>query len=185
MRSHRIRSIRIELFRYNLGMYPPISIEPFADDHWEAVSSIYLEGIATGNATFEQTVPDWIDWDAGHLGACRIVARAGEDIVGWAALSLVSKRHVYRGVAEVSVYVAEAARGRGIGARLISRLILDSEAEGFWTLQAGIFPENIASIKLHTNAGFRVVGTRSRPGCMNGSWRDVVLMERRSSTVGA
>jgi phosphinothricin acetyltransferase len=165
-------------------MRQPISIEPFVEDHWEAVSSVYLEGIATGNATFEQTVPDWIDWDAGHLRSCRILARLGKDIVGWAALSPVSKRHVYRGVAEVSVYVAEAARGRGVGARLISRLILDSEAGGFWTLQAGIFPENIASIKLHMKAGFRVVGTRARLGCMNGSWRDVVLMERRSATVG-
>jgi L-amino acid N-acyltransferase YncA len=165
-------------------MDPPISIEPLIEDDWEAVRSIYLEGIATGNATFQQTAPDWKDWNAGHLRACRIVARSGQDTVGWAALGPVSKRHVYRGVAEVSVYVAETARGCGVGATLISRLTLDSEAEGFWTLQAGIFPENTASIKLHANAGFRVVGTRVRLGCLNGIWRDVVLMERRSSSVG-
>ncbi len=104
--------------------------------------------------------------------------------MGWAALSPVSSRLVYRGVAEVSVYVAETARGQGIGAKLLAKLIAESEAEGIWTLQAGIFPENAASIKLHTNAGFRVVGTRSRLGCMNGRWRDVTLLERRSATTG-
>ena len=153
-------------------------------DCWEAVRSIYTQGIATGNATFQLAAPDWNDWDAGHLQTCRLVARLEKEIVAWAALSPVSKRPVYAGVAEVSIYVAEAARGRGIGTRLFARLIADSEAEGIWTLQAGIFPENIASIQLHTNAGFRVVGTRARLGCMNGRWRDVVLMERRSSVAG-
>ena len=161
-----------------------ILIEPLTADHWEAVRSIYLQGIATGNATFQQTVPDWQEWDAGHLPTCRLVARSKWEIAGWAALSPVSRRPVYRGVAEVSIYVAESARGCGIGARLMARLIADSEAEVIWTLQAGIFPENTASIELHTKAGFRVVGTRSRLGSMNGVWRDVVLMERRSLVAG-
>ena len=162
-----------------------LSIEPMATDHWETVRSIYLQGIATGNATFQQAAPEWKEWDAGHLHACRMVARTGQDIVAWAALSPVSSRPVYRGVAEVSIYVAEAARGSGIGAKLMARLVADSEAEGIWTLQAGIFPENVASIRLHTRAGFRIVGTRSRLGCMNGRWRDVVLLERRSLNIGA
>ena len=114
-----------------------------------------------------------------------MVARSEQEILGWAALSPVSSRPVYRGAAEVSIYVADGARGRGIGASLMAKLIIESEAAGIWTLQAGIFPENAVSIKLHTNAGFRIVGTRSRLGCMNGRWRDVVLLERRSLTVGA
>jgi L-amino acid N-acyltransferase YncA len=161
-----------------------ISIEPLTVDHWDAVRSIYLQGIATGNATFQHTVPDWQEWDAGHLPACRLVARSEQEIVGWAALSPVSRRPVYRGVAEVSIYVAEPARDCGIGSKLMTGLIADSEADGIWTLQAGIFPENTASIDLHVKAGFRVVGTRSRLGCMNGRWRDVVLLERRSLIVG-
>jgi L-amino acid N-acyltransferase YncA len=161
-----------------------ISVEPLTADHWEAVRSIYLEGIATGNATFQQTAPDWEEWSAGHMPACRMVARSARRIVGWAALSPVSRRPVYRGVAEVSIYVAESARGRGVGTTLMARLIADSEAEGIWTLQAGIFPENRSSIALHSRAGFRVVGTRSRLGCMNGRWRDVVLLERRSLVTG-
>jgi phosphinothricin acetyltransferase len=169
---------------YNWGMERSLSIEPLTADHWDAVRAIYLQGIATGNATFQQTVPDWDQWDAGHLRACRLVARSKQDIVGWAALSPVSSRSVYRGVAEVSIYVAEMARGRGIGLRLMAGLVAGSEAEGIWTLQAGIFPENTASIELHTKAGFRTVGTRSRLGRMNGRWRDVVLLERRSLAVG-
>src|SRR5882724_3207004 len=161
-----------------------ILIEPLTADHCEAVRSIYLQGIATGNATFQQTVPDWQEWNEGHLPTCRLVARSEREIVGWAALSPVSRRPVYRGVAEVSIYVAESARGCSIGARLMARLIADSEVEGIWTLQAGIFPENTASIELHAKAGFRVVGTRSRLGSMNGRWRDVVLMERRSLVAG-
>ena len=153
-------------------------------EHWPAVRAIYLEGIATGNATFEQTAPEWDQWDAGHLPAARIVARADEDILGWAALSGVLTRCVYAGVAEVSVYVAARARGRGVGRELLARLIADSESEGIWTLQAGIFPENVASIALHEGAGFRLVGRRERLGQMNGRWRDVVLMERRSAAVG-
>jgi L-amino acid N-acyltransferase YncA len=165
-------------------MEQSISIEPLTPDHWNAVRSIYLGGIATGNATFQQTAPDWEEWNADHLRGCRMVARSKQEIVGWAALSPVSRRMVYRGVAEVSIYVAESARGCGIGAQLMARLIADSEAEGIWTLQAGIFPENTASLELHRKAGFRIMGTRSRLGCMNGNWRDVVLLERRSVTAG-
>jgi len=161
-----------------------IRIEALVDCHWDTVRSIYLEGIRTGNATFEQAAPEWKDWDAGHLEVCRMIARSGQRVVGWAALSPVSKRTVYRGVAEVSVYVAEAARGRGVGRALLSRLIVCSEDHGIWTLQAGIFPQNVASINLHKAQGFRVVGTREKLGNMQGTWRDVVLMERRSTVTG-
>ncbi len=162
-----------------------IRIEPMRRDDWPAVRGIYLEGIATGNATFEQTAPDWEKWDAGHLPGLRIVARSDGEVWGWAALSAVSSRCVYQGVAEVSIYIAERARGRGVGRLLMSRLVADSQAAGLWTLQAGIFPENFASIALHKSAGFRVVGQRERLGKMNGRWRDVVLMERRSAVAGA
>jgi L-amino acid N-acyltransferase YncA len=161
-----------------------IEIEPFRAEDWEAVRAIYLEGIATGNATFAQSAPEWDEWDAGHLKTCRLAARSGDGILGWAALSPVSGRTVYAGVAEVSVYVAERARARGIGIALLDALILQSELNGIWTLQAGIFPENEASIRLHKSAGFRIVGVRERLGQMNGRWRDVVLMERRSSVAG-
>ena len=164
---------------------PELSIEPMRPADWPAVRAIYLEGIATGHATFEQSAPEWQTWDAGHLAYARIVARsdAGE-VLGWAALSAVSSRCVYAGVAEVSVYVAESARGHGVGKALLARLIAESEAEGIWTLQAGIFPENVASIALHERAGFRLVGVRERLGQMNGRWRDVALMERRSLVAG-
>lgn len=153
-------------------------------EDWPQVRAIYLEGIATGNATFEQSAPEWEKWDAGHLQTPRLVARSGAEVLGWAALSAVSSRCVYAGVAEVSIYVSERARGRGVGRRLMARLVADSEAAGLWTLQAGIFPENIASIALHAGTGFRIVGRRERLGQMNGRWRDVVLMERRSQVVG-
>jgi L-amino acid N-acyltransferase YncA len=162
-----------------------ISLESMTPDNWPAMRAIYLEGIATGNATFEQAAPQWDKWDTGHLRDARIVARSDAgDVLGWAALSAVSGRCVYAGVAEVSIYVAERARGSGVGRQLMARLIADSEAAGIWTLQAGIFPENIASIALHERGGFRIVGRRERIGQMNGRWRDVVLMERRSSVVG-
>jgi L-amino acid N-acyltransferase YncA len=145
---------------------------------------IYVQGIATGNATFQKTAPEWETWDAAHLPSCRFVARDGNTTVGWAALSPYSRREVYAGVAEVSVYVAEAARGHGVGVALLSALVAESEAQGIWTLQAGIFPENEASVQLHRRFGFRVVGIRERIGCMDGSWRDVMLMERRSAIAG-
>jgi L-amino acid N-acyltransferase YncA len=161
-----------------------ISIAPLTAAHWDAVRAIYLEGIATGHAIFQQSAPEWQEWDKAHLQTCRIVAVENDQILGWAALSSVFSRSVYAGVAEVSVYVAQSARGAGIGAALLSNLITASESAGIWTLQAGIFPENTASIHLHTRAGFRIVGTRERLGAMNGRWRDVVLLERRSSVVG-
>lgn len=155
-------------------------------DDWEQVRSIYLEGIATGHATFETTAPTWEQWDAGHLRKARLVAR-GEagDILGWAALSRVSDRCVYGGVAEVSVYVGERGRGRGVGRALLEALIAASEQHEIWTLQAGVFPENAASIKLHLACGFREVGRRERIGKLNGIWRDTLLLERRSRSVGA
>jgi L-amino acid N-acyltransferase YncA len=160
------------------------SIEEMSAGDWPEVRAIYLEGIATGNATFETGAPDWEDWDRNHLSSCRLVARASRGIMGWAALSLVSRRHVYRGVAEVSVYVAADARGRGLGRVLLEALVQCSERHGIWTLQAGILVENRASLELHGRCGFRVVGRRERIGKLADEWRDVVLMERRSKVVG-
>jgi len=159
-------------------------VASMAERDWPAVREIYLQGIATGNATFEQSAPEWKEWDQRHLPSCRLVGRLENRIVGWAALSPVSSRCVYGGVAEVSIYVAEDARGHGVGRQLLSALVDASEQNGIWTLQAGIFPENEASIRLHEQAGFRVLGTRERLGCMNGRWRDIVLLERRSAVVG-
>src|SRR5665213_2984957 len=153
-------------------------------EDWEAVRAIYLEGIATGNSTFEQSAPDWQIWDQGHLPSCRLVARGGSQVLGWTALSPVSRRRVYAGVAEFSIYVAERARGRVIGVALLKALIEASEREGIWTLQSGIFPENKASLALCRRCGFRVVGTRERIGSMDGRWRDVVFIERRSTVAG-
>lgn len=161
-----------------------ISIEAMSEKDWPAVSTIYGEGIATRNATFEKSIPEWQKWDSGHLRTCRLVARAGNDVLGWAALTPVSGRCIYAGVAEVSVYVAERARGQKVGLKLLHKLVETSEREGIWTLQAGIFPENIASVELHKRCGFTTVGTRKRLGRMDGRWRDVSLMERRSKTVG-
>ncbi len=149
-------------------------------DDWEKVRAIYLEGIATGNATFETTAPSWEEWDSAHLAHSRLVARASSDIAGWAALSPVSRREVYAGVAEVSIYVKFTYRGQGIGRALLAALIAESEKHGIWTLQAGIFPENEHSLLLHKQAGFREVGRRERIGRMDGQWRDVMLLERRS-----
>jgi L-amino acid N-acyltransferase YncA len=151
---------------------------------WADVARIYEEGIQTGNATFEIEVPQWEEWDAGHLEVCRLVMEEDGVIVGWAALSAVSRRQVYRGVAEHSIYVADSARGRGVGTELLGALVADSEKAGFWTLQTAIFPENEASIALHETNGFRVVGVRERLSRHHGRWRDVVLMERRSAGAG-
>lgn len=172
-------------------------ILPMPPDLWPAVREIYREGIATGNATFETEVPDWKKWDAGHRKDCRLVAlepfeKNSELVVplekltvaGWAALSPVSIRRVYAGVAEVSVYVGTAARGRGVGKALLQSLVQESERNGIWTLQAGIFPENAASISLYKSCGFREVGVRRRIGELGGIWRDVLLLERRSAIVG-
>lgn len=146
---------------------------------WGEVARIYAEGIATGHATFETAVPTWEAWDGAHAAECRLIAEdAG--IVGWAALAPYSKRPVYRGVGEVSVYVAALARGRGVGRTLLAAVLDAADAAGYWTLQAGIFPENEASLALHRAAGFRDVGRRERIGAMAaGKWRDVLLLERR------
>ncbi len=161
------------------------TIEEMTASDWPEVRAIYLEGIATGDATFETSAPAWDSWDASHLREARLVARERtHGIIGWAALAPVSNRAAYRGVAEVSVYVDARARGRGIGRALLKALTASSEASGIWTLQAGILAENRASIALHTACGFREVGRRERIGQLNGAWRDVVLMERRSSVVG-
>jgi phosphinothricin acetyltransferase len=156
-----------------------------AADDWPAVRSIYEEGIATGNATFETRAPTWESWDAKYLQLARLVAVSGDRVIGWAALSPVSDRCAYKGVAEVSVYVAADARGRGVGRRLLAQLIAQSEQNGLWSLQAGIFPENSASVAIHERCGFRIVGRRERLGQLGGRWRDVLLLERRSESVGA
>lgn len=158
-------------------------VETMTPADWNDVRSIYVEGIATGDATFETEAPDWAHWDRSHLGFARLIARLDDGVAGWAALSPVSARRVYSGVAEVSVYVAARARGKGVGAMLLSRLIVESEKNGIWTLQAGIFPENRASVDLHRKFGFREVGRRERIGNLHGIWRDVLLFERRSSTI--
>ena len=159
-------------------------VDQMLERDWEQVRAIYLEGIATGQATFETAAPNWETWDASHLRYGRLVARAGERIKGWAALSAVSGRCVYAGVAETSIYVGEDSRGQGIGSALLAALLPISEANGVWTLQAGIFPENVGSVRLHKGFGFREVGVRERIGRMNGIWRDTLLLERRSLTVG-
>lgn len=151
---------------------------------WPAVSAIYGEGIATGFATFEKTVPLYETWDTAHLKTCRFVATERDTILGWAALSPVSGRCVYGGVAEVSVYVSKAARGKGVGIALLQKLIGESEAEGLWTLQSGIFPQNRGSIRLHEKAGFRLIGKRERIAKLDGTWYDNLLFERRSPVVG-
>ncbi|HJQ24739.1 MAG TPA: GNAT family N-acetyltransferase [Blastocatellia bacterium] len=151
---------------------------------WQHVRLIYLEGIATGDATFETQAPDWLSWDRAHLLCCRLVARESDCVIGWAALSPASNRRAYSGVAEVSLYVAAPARGRGVGQALLNELVACSEQAGIWTLQAGILTENEASLAVHRGAGFRVVGKREKIGQLNGEWRDVVLMERRSRVVG-
>jgi L-amino acid N-acyltransferase YncA len=175
--------------------YPIVAMLP---DLWPAVREIYREGIATGNATFETALPDWEKWDASHRKDCRLVAveeidadkaepsssHAKFTILGWAALSPVSVRAVYKGVAEVSVYVSAAARGQGVGKALLTALVRESEVKGIWTLQAGIFPENVGSIALHKSCGFCEVGVRRRIGQLSGVWRDVLLLERRSTKVG-
>ncbi|HEY2963190.1 MAG TPA: GNAT family N-acetyltransferase [Pyrinomonadaceae bacterium] len=159
-------------------------IDQMKASDWEQVRSIYLEGIRSGHSTFETDAPTWEKWDGGHLQIARLVLRDGAAVLGWAALSPVSKRHVYRGVAELTVYIAESARGQGLGRALLEALIAESERNGIWTLQASIFPENVASVELHRHCGFREIGRRERIGMMNGIWRDTLLFERRSRVIG-
>jgi phosphinothricin acetyltransferase len=156
-----------------------VIIDQMRASDWEQVRAIYLEGIRSGHSTFETEAPSWEKWDEGHLQIPRLVMRDGETVLGWAALSPVSKRHVYRGVAEVTVYVSENAQGQGIGRTLLEALIDESEKNGIWTLQASIFPENTASVQLHLRCGFREVGRRERIAMLHGIWRDTLLFERR------
>lgn len=160
-----------------------IAVNKLQPADWETVLAIYLEGIATGNATFETEALDWETWDRSHLIFARLVARDNLKILGWAALSPVSNRRVYAGVAEVSVYAAASARGLGVGRSLLTSLIEEADQNGIWTLQAGIFPENTASIALHRRCGFREVGRRERLGMLCGVWRDIILLERRSRAI--
>jgi len=161
-----------------------IELRPMTENDWLGVLKIYKEGLATGHATFEQEAPTYLEWDGSHLKNCRTVALSQNQIAGWAALSPVSGRCVYAGVAEVSIYVSDKFRGHKIGKRLLEKLIIESEEEGLWTLQAGVFPENIPSIKIHEQLGFRKVGYRESIGEMNGIWRDTILLEKRSKRIG-
>jgi len=150
-----------------------------APEHWPSVREIYEQGIRTGQATFETSAPDWESFDRSHTADCRLIALKDNQIVGWAALTPFSSRPVYRGVAEASIYIAEEARGNGFGTQLLTRLIGDSEENGYWTLLGKIFPEHAASFALVRRHGFREVGVLRRIGRQNGVWRDVVLLERR------
>jgi phosphinothricin acetyltransferase len=162
-----------------------VVVRELRPEDWPEVHRIYAQGIATGDATFETEPPSWETFDAGRLRTPRLVAEGeGGDVIGWAVLSPVSSRCVYGGVAEVSVYVAEEARGKGVGTQLLKELVQRSEDAGLWTLEAGVFPENRATQALHRKLGFREVGRRERIGRMRGRWRDTVLMERRSEAVG-
>ena len=161
-----------------------LEVRDLRPDDWAEVARIYEEGIRTGNATFETEVPSWERWDAAHPGL-RLVAERDGSVVGWAALTPASPRRCYRGVGEVSVYVAEDARGTGLGRALLDELVERSEQAGYWTLAAGVFPENEASVRLHGACGFRDAGVRERIGESGGAWRDVLLLERRSTLVGA
>ena len=154
-------------------------VRPLDPDDYPAVADVFAEGIATGRATFETHVPTWEEWDAGHLANHRFVAELDGEVAGWAAVVPYSRRSVYRGVGEESVYVAERARGRGIGRALLEAVIESARNSGLWTLQAGIFPDNLASLELHRRLGFRDVGVRERIGQLDGAWRDVILLELR------
>jgi L-amino acid N-acyltransferase YncA len=160
------------------------SIHEMSAIDWLQVKQIYEEGIATGQATFQTEAPSWEQWDSSHLPNLRFVLRVADQIAGWAALSAVSSRCVYSGVAEVSIYVAEQFRGKKYGDQLLKHLIAESEKQDIWTIQAGIFPENFASLNLHKKYGFRLIGFREKLGKQNGIWRDVNILERRSLVAG-
>jgi phosphinothricin acetyltransferase len=162
-----------------MGTPAAVALRELTAEDWPAVARIYAEGIASRLATFETRTPSWDEWDAGHLVTPRLVADAGGQTVGWAALSPVSRRAAYRGVAEVSLYVAASARRRGIGRALLAALLARADAAGLWTLQATIFAENQPSVRLHEEAGFRLVGRRERIAELDGRWRDTLLFERR------
>jgi phosphinothricin acetyltransferase len=170
--GHRPGSIRVMLV-----------VDAMRAEDWPAVRDVYAEGIATGQATFEESPPSWEDWDREHLPECRLVARRDGRVVAWAALAPVSRRTVYRGVAEVSMYVAATERGSGVGRTLAEALVASSEQAGIWTLEGWIFPENRTSLALCESFGCRVVGVRERLGRMAERWRDVLLVERRSPLI--
>ncbi|CAM4179453.1 GNAT family N-acetyltransferase [Zobellia nedashkovskayae] len=162
-----------------------IELKAMLPEDWQSVSKIYAEGMSTGYATFEQQTPTYEAWSTNHLEHCRLVAFLGDKCMGWAALSPVSKRAVYCGVAEVSIYILQDAQGKGVGSKLMQALISESEENGFWTLQSGIFPENKGSIRLHEKMGFRYIGKREQIAQRDGIWKDNLLFERRSKIVGA
>lgn len=161
-----------------------ITYRKLEEKDWKQVLEIYKQGIETGDATFETNTPDWIYWNKNHIDSCRIIAEIDTKVIGWAAISAVSSRKVYAGVAEVSVYVSTKFSGKKIGSTLLEKLINESEKNGIWTLQSSIFRENIPSLKIHKKLGFRKIGYREKVGKMNETWRDTVLLERRSSKVG-
>lgn len=165
-------------------MNPEGCIDKMTPQDWEMVRTIYQEGLDTRNASFETETPSWEEWDKKHHKECRLVYRVGNEVLGWAALSPTSARWVYRGVAEVSIYIKEGEHRKGLGRKLLKALVECSEENGFWTLQGGIFPENVASVKLHERCGFRLVGRREKVGKHFGLWRDTVILERRSKKVG-
>ena len=165
-------------------MKKELVIDEMLSSDWDQVNAIYLEGIQSGNATFQTETSTWDEWNAGHASKCRLVARLDGEVVGWIALSPISNRESFAGVAEVSVYLTDAIKGMGIGSKLVQAVIETSEQNGFWTLQAMIFPENQGSTNLHMKYGFKEVGVRQHMGQLNGVWRDVVLLERRSDIVG-
>jgi L-amino acid N-acyltransferase YncA len=161
-----------------------VEIRALIPDDWPAVERIYAEGIATGNATFETELPSWEEFDSGRLPEHRFVAVEDGEVVGWIALAATSSRACYAGVVEHSVYVTENARGRGVGRALLERLVRSADEAGLWTIQTSVFPENEATLALHEQAGFRVVGRRERIAKLNGVWRDTLLLERRSPSLG-
>jgi L-amino acid N-acyltransferase YncA len=183
-RVHRADAILSDCANADHEPPPMQSIVPLLPEHWPAVEAIYAEGIATRNATFETATPGWDAWDASHLSTCRYVLLLDRTVAGWAALSPVSRRAAYQGVAELSVYVAERQRGRGFGGQLMNALITGSEQAGIWTLQATVFPDNATTLRLHERFGFREVGRREKIARLDGKWRDTLLLERRSRIVG-
>ncbi|MEI3789361.1 MULTISPECIES: GNAT family N-acetyltransferase [unclassified Chryseobacterium] len=161
-----------------------MEIIPTDKKHFPDITEIYRQGLETGNATFETTVPTWEEWDKGKLKHRRLVAIIDYTVVGWAALSAVSDRCVYGGVAELSIYISNNHKGKSIGKALMQKLLEESERNGIWTLQSGMFPENKATMALHQSSGFRMIGYREKIGKLRDTWRDTVIMERRSKTTG-
>jgi L-amino acid N-acyltransferase YncA len=161
-----------------------MEIIPIHKDHFPEIAEIYRQGLETGNATFETTLPTWEEWDKAKLKHSRLVAIIDNTVVGWAALSAVSDRCVYGGVAEVSIYISNDYQGKGIGKALMQKLIEESESNRIWTLQSGMFPENETTVALHKSAGFRMIGHREKVGKLGNTWRNTIMMERRSKTIG-